>query len=53
MITYLLDNDTVVRIQSRKDIGDMVHAQIFDENGALIDIKGRVVDILEEYEDWQ
>jgi hypothetical protein len=53
MITYLLDNDTVVRIENRKDIGDMVHAQIYDSNSALIDVKGRVVDILEEYEDWQ
>lgn len=53
MITYLLDNDTVVRITTRKDIGDMVHAQIPDENGTLIDVKGRVVDILEDYEDWQ
>jgi hypothetical protein len=53
MITYLLDNDTVVRIESRKDIGDMVHAQILDENSPLIDVKGRVVDIIEDYEDWQ
>ena len=53
MITYLLDNDTIVRIEARKDIGDMVHAQIYDENSALIDIKGRVVDILEDYENWE
>lgn len=53
MLTVLLDNDTVVRIESRKDIGDMVHAQILDESGALIDVKGRVIDILEDYEDWQ
>ena len=53
MITYLLDNDTVVRIESRKDIGDMVHAQIYDSNSALIDVKGRVVDILEDYADWE
>lgn len=53
MITYLLDNDSVVRIESKKDIGDMVHAQILNENSVLIDIKGRVVDILEDYEDWQ
>lgn len=53
MITYLLDNETVVRIESRKDIGDMVHAQIPNENGALIDVKGRVIDVLEDYEDWQ
>jgi hypothetical protein len=53
MITYLIDNDTVVRSESRKDIGDMVHAQIPDENGVLIDVSGRVVDILEDYEDWE
>ena len=53
MIALLLDNDTVVPMTTRKNIGDMVHAQILDENGALIDVKGRVVDILEDYEDWQ
>lgn len=53
MITYLLDTDTVVRSEIRKNIGDMLHAQIYDENSALIDVKGRVVDILEEFEDWQ
>lgn len=53
MITYLLDDDTVVCSKSRRDIGDMVHTQILDENGALIDVKGRVVDIIEDYEDWQ
>ena len=53
MFTYLLDDDTAVRIESRKDIGDMVRAQIYDSNSALIDVKGRVVDILEDYEDWQ
>jgi hypothetical protein len=53
MITLLLDNDTVVRIESRKDIGDMVHTQIPDENGVLIDVSGRVVDTLEDYEDWE
>lgn len=53
MITYLLDNDTIVRIEARKDIGDMVHAQIYDSNSALIDVKGRVVDILEDYDNWE
>ena len=53
MITYLIDNDTVVRSESRKDIGDMIHTQIPDENGALIDVSGRVVDILEDYSDWE
>jgi hypothetical protein len=52
MFTYLLDNDTIVRIEARKDIGDRVHAQISDENSTLIDVKGRVVDILEDYENW-
>jgi hypothetical protein len=50
MNTYLLDNDTIIRSESQKDIGDMIHAQIYDENSALIDVKGRVVDILEDYE---
>jgi hypothetical protein len=53
MITYLLDNDTVVRSENRKDIGDMVHTQILDEKGALIDGSGRVVDVLEDYSDWE
>ena len=53
MITYLLDNDTIVRIEARKDIGDMVHAQIYDSNSALINVSGRVVDILEDYENWE
>ena len=53
MITYLLDNDTVVRSESRKDIGDMIHSQIMDENSALIDVSGRVVDILDDYSDWE
>lgn len=53
MITYLLDDDSVVRIESRKDIGDMVHAQIYDSNSALIDVSGRVVDILEDYDNWE
>lgn len=53
MITYLLDDDSVVRIEARKDIGDMIHAQIYDENSALIDVSGRVVDILEDYENWE
>lgn len=53
MITLLLDNDTIVPMTERKDIGGMVHAKILDENGVLIDVKGRVVDILEDYEDWQ
>jgi hypothetical protein len=52
MITYLLDNDTVVRSENRKDIGDTIHAQIYDANSALIDVSGRVVDVLEEYNDW-
>jgi hypothetical protein len=51
--TYLLDNDTVVRSEKRKDIGDMIHTQILDENGALIDVSGRVVDVLEDYSDWE
>jgi hypothetical protein len=53
MITYLLDNDSVIRSESRKDIGDMIHSQIMDENSALIDVSGRVVDILEDYSDWE
>ena len=53
MFTYLLDNDTIVRIEARKDIGDMVHAQIYDENNTLIDVNGRVVDILEDYNSWE
>ena len=53
MITLLLDNDTVIPMTTRKDIGDMVHAQILDENGVLIDVSGRVVHIIEDYEDWQ
>ena len=53
MITYLLDNDTVVRSERRKDIGDMIHAKIYDSNSALIDIKGRVVDILEYCDEWE
>ena len=53
MFTYLLDNDTVVRSETRKDIGDMIHAQIYDDNSALISVSGRVVDILEEFEPWQ
>ena len=53
MITYLLDDDSVVRIEARKDIGDMVHAQIYDENSALINVSGRVVDILEDYDNWE
>ena len=52
MFTYLLDTDTVVRSERRKDIGDMIHAQIYDDNSTLLDVKGRVVDILEEFEDW-
>jgi hypothetical protein len=53
MFTYLLDDDSVVRIEARKDIGDMVHAQIYDSNSALIAVSGRVVDILEDYENWE
>jgi hypothetical protein len=53
MITLLLDNDTVIPMTTRKNIGGMVHTQILDDNGALIDVSGRVVDILEDYEDWQ
>jgi hypothetical protein len=53
MITLLLDNDTVIPMATRKDIGDMVHTQILDENGALIDVSGRVVDIMEDYSDWE
>jgi hypothetical protein len=53
MITLLLDNDTVAPMTTRKDIGDMVHAQIYDANSALIDVSGRVVDVLEEYNDWE
>jgi hypothetical protein len=51
--TYLLDNDTVVRSEKRKDIGDMIHAQIYDANSTLIDVSGRVVDTLEDYSDWE
>jgi len=53
MITLLLDNDTVIPMTTRKDIGDMVHTQILDENGVLIDVSGRVVDTLEDYEYWE
>jgi hypothetical protein len=53
MITLLLDNDTVIPMTTRKVIGDMVHTQILDENGALIDVSGRVVDIMEDYSDWE
>jgi len=53
MFTYLLDTDTVVKIESCKDIGDMIHAQIYDDNSALIDVKGRVVDILEYCDEWE
>ncbi len=52
MFTYLLDDDSVVRIEARKDIGDMVHAQIYDSNSDLIAVSARVVDILEDYENW-
>jgi hypothetical protein len=51
--TYLLDDDTTVRSEKRKDIGDMIHAQTMDENSALIDVSGRVVDVLEDYSDWE
>jgi len=50
--TYLLDNDTVVRSEKRKDIGDMIHAQIYDSNSTLIDVSGRIVDVLEDCENW-
>ena len=53
MFTYLLDDDSVVRIEARKDIGDMVHARIYDPNSALIDVSGRVVDILEDFDNWE
>ena len=53
MITYLLDNDTIVRIEARLDSGDMIHAQIYDSNSALINVSGRVVDILEDYDNWE
>ncbi len=52
MITYLLDNDTIIRSESKKDIGDMIHAKILDENNVLINVSGRVIDTLEDYEDW-
>lgn len=53
MITYLLDNGTVVRSEQRKDIGDMIHAQIYDANSALIIVSGRVVDILDYCDEWE
>lgn len=53
MFTYLLDTDTVVRSDRRKDIGDMIHAQIYDDNSVLISVSGRVVDILEYCDDWE
>ena len=51
--TYLLDNDSVIRSESRKDIGDMIRSQIMDENSALVDVSGRVVDVLEDYSNWE
>ena len=53
MFTYLLDNDTIVRSERSKDIGDMIHAQTYDDNSALIDVSGRVVDILEYCDEWE